>query len=68
MGQSDMFGAPMKDDANVDTQVRAVQSSFTEPSILGRQTEAFLPKHVHPVRRKNTHYHSTMGPTLGDNN
>lgn len=34
----------------------------------GGQTEAFLPKHVHPVRQKNTHYHSTMGPTLGDNN
>lgn len=63
-----MCWAPMKDDANVETWVHAVQSSFPQQSILGGQTEAFPPKHVHPVRRKNTHYHSTTGPTLGDNN
>lgn len=51
-------------------KVCAVQSSSSKPSFSGGQTQAFLPKHVHPVLRQNTHYHSAMGQhgPHGDNN
>lgn len=63
--QSDMFLAHLENHAN---ECPRCAEFIPRAKYLGGQAEAFLPKHVHPVRRKNTHYHSTTGPTLGANN